>query len=249
MKGMAAAFRTRATVRGGAAAGEARPWADREGRAAGLRRCGPSRAGARRRSAAGGSSEHREADILARGALRARPVTGRARIRARTGNAGASCATPPPSTCSGETVAEYRATVHRSRIEVGVHGARDARDRQRVGVPAGFLDLGLPVIEDQALTVAELDELDAVVTGQRARDRRHRDDRARRPARLRPPRAYARARPHLPGRRRPPSSPPCPDAVAALGRRTDHARLRALRHVGHRARPRRRRARPHACST
>jgi L-lactate dehydrogenase complex protein LldG len=36
---------------------------------------------------------------------------------------------------------------------------------QRVGVPAGFRDLGLPVIEDHALSVAELDDLDAVVTG------------------------------------------------------------------------------------
>ena len=36
---------------------------------------------------------------------------------------------------------------------------------QRVGVPAGFRDLGLPVIEDHDLSVAELDALDAVVTG------------------------------------------------------------------------------------
>ena len=36
---------------------------------------------------------------------------------------------------------------------------------RRVGVPAGFPDLGLEVIEDHGLSVAELDTLDAVVTG------------------------------------------------------------------------------------
>jgi L-lactate dehydrogenase complex protein LldG len=36
---------------------------------------------------------------------------------------------------------------------------------KRVGVPAGFPDLGLPVVEDHGLSVAELDGLDAVVTG------------------------------------------------------------------------------------
>jgi L-lactate dehydrogenase complex protein LldG len=35
----------------------------------------------------------------------------------------------------------------------------------RVGVPAGFADLGRAVIEDRDLSVTELDSLDAVVTG------------------------------------------------------------------------------------
>ena len=35
----------------------------------------------------------------------------------------------------------------------------------RVGVPHGFPDLGIPVIEDDGLSIAELDTLDAVVTG------------------------------------------------------------------------------------
>jgi L-lactate dehydrogenase complex protein LldG len=36
---------------------------------------------------------------------------------------------------------------------------------ERVGVPAGFADLGRAVIEDRDLSVTELDSLDAVVTG------------------------------------------------------------------------------------
>jgi len=65
-----------------------------------------------------------------------------------------------------ETVAEYRATVHRvAEADVAFTVRAMLGEGQRVGVPAGFRDLGLPVIEDRGLTVAELDELDAVVTG------------------------------------------------------------------------------------
>jgi L-lactate dehydrogenase complex protein LldG len=63
-----------------------------------------------------------------------------------------------------ERVAEYRATVHRTD-DVAATVRAILGTGQRVGVPAGFRDLGLPVIEDHALSVAELDDLDAVVTG------------------------------------------------------------------------------------
>jgi L-lactate dehydrogenase complex protein LldG len=63
-----------------------------------------------------------------------------------------------------ERIAEYRATVHRgadapATVRAILGGAG------RVGVPAGFEDLGLEVIEDRGLGVADLDTLDAVVTG------------------------------------------------------------------------------------
>jgi L-lactate dehydrogenase complex protein LldG len=63
-----------------------------------------------------------------------------------------------------ERVAEYRATVHRvgeAELAATVRGLVSGR----VGVPAGFADLGFEVIEDHGLSVAELDTLDAVVTG------------------------------------------------------------------------------------
>jgi len=63
-----------------------------------------------------------------------------------------------------ETVAEYRATVHRTS-DVAATVRSILGEGQRVGVPAGFRELGLPVIEDHDLSVAELDALDAVVTG------------------------------------------------------------------------------------
>jgi L-lactate dehydrogenase complex protein LldG len=63
-----------------------------------------------------------------------------------------------------ETVAEYRATVHRTS-DVTATVRAILGEGQRVGVPAGFRDLGLPVVEDHDLSVPELDALDAVVTG------------------------------------------------------------------------------------
>ncbi|MDA0168200.1 LUD domain-containing protein [Solirubrobacter taibaiensis] len=63
-----------------------------------------------------------------------------------------------------ETVAEYRATVHRTS-DVAATVRVILGEGKRVGVPVGFRDLGLPVIEDHDLSVAELDALDAVVTG------------------------------------------------------------------------------------
>jgi L-lactate dehydrogenase complex protein LldG len=61
-------------------------------------------------------------------------------------------------------VAEYRATVHRAE-DVGAAVRAILGAGKRVGVPAGFMDLGLPVVEDDGLSVAELDALDAIVTG------------------------------------------------------------------------------------
>jgi L-lactate dehydrogenase complex protein LldG len=63
-----------------------------------------------------------------------------------------------------ERVAEYRATVHRI-AEADVAATVRGLVAGRVGVPAGFPDLGLEAIEDHELSVAELDTLDAVVTG------------------------------------------------------------------------------------
>jgi L-lactate dehydrogenase complex protein LldG len=65
-----------------------------------------------------------------------------------------------------ERVAEYRATVHRCD-EAGLADTVRALlgEEARVGVPVGFRDIGVPVIEDRDLSVAELDALDAVVTG------------------------------------------------------------------------------------
>jgi L-lactate dehydrogenase complex protein LldG len=63
-----------------------------------------------------------------------------------------------------ERVAEYRATVHRvpeAEVAATVRGLVSGR----VGVPAGFPDLGFDVIEDHGLSVPQLDTLDAVVTG------------------------------------------------------------------------------------
>jgi len=63
-------------------------------------------------------------------------------------------------------VAEYRATVHRIRAAELPRTVRAILgDAQRVGVPTGFPEIGVEAIEDVGLTVAELDQLDAVVTG------------------------------------------------------------------------------------
>jgi L-lactate dehydrogenase complex protein LldG len=65
-----------------------------------------------------------------------------------------------------ENVAEYRATVHRiAAADLGATVRALLAGSERVGVPLGFPDLGLDVIEDDTLTIAQLDTLDAVVTG------------------------------------------------------------------------------------
>jgi len=63
-----------------------------------------------------------------------------------------------------ENVADYRATVHRTS-DAAAAVREIVGDGQRVGVPAGFESLGIDVIEDDDLSVAELDALDVVVTG------------------------------------------------------------------------------------
>jgi L-lactate dehydrogenase complex protein LldG len=65
-----------------------------------------------------------------------------------------------------ERVAEYQATVHRVPAAEAFDVVRSIlADTTRVGVPLGFPDLGRSVIADDGLTIAELDTLDAVVTG------------------------------------------------------------------------------------
>jgi L-lactate dehydrogenase complex protein LldG len=65
-----------------------------------------------------------------------------------------------------ENVAEYRATVHRiAAADLGTTVRALLAGTERVGVPLGFPDLGLDVIEDDTLSIAQLDTLGAVVTG------------------------------------------------------------------------------------
>ena len=65
-----------------------------------------------------------------------------------------------------ENVAEYRATVHRiAAADLGATVRALLAGSERVGVPPGFPDLGRDVIEDDTLSIAQLDTLDAVVTG------------------------------------------------------------------------------------
>jgi L-lactate dehydrogenase complex protein LldG len=65
-----------------------------------------------------------------------------------------------------ERVAEYQATVHRiEAADLAATLATILDGRRRIGVPPGFAGLGLDVIADDALTIGELDTLDAVVTG------------------------------------------------------------------------------------
>lgn len=65
-----------------------------------------------------------------------------------------------------ENVAEYRATVHRVSESALPDTVRAILgEGKRVGVPVGFRSIGLDVIADDGLSVAELDALDAVVTG------------------------------------------------------------------------------------
>jgi L-lactate dehydrogenase complex protein LldG len=64
-----------------------------------------------------------------------------------------------------ERVAEYQATVHRVLVADAAEIVRSIlADAARIGVPPGFQDLGVDVITDDALSIAELDTLDAVVT-------------------------------------------------------------------------------------
>lgn len=63
-----------------------------------------------------------------------------------------------------ERVAEYRATVHRSS-DVAAAVRAILGEGVRVGVPPGLPDRGLAVIEDDGLSVAKHDTLNAVVTG------------------------------------------------------------------------------------
>jgi L-lactate dehydrogenase complex protein LldG len=63
-----------------------------------------------------------------------------------------------------ERVAEYRATVHRVGADDVPAAVREIlAGAERIGVPPALADLGTVVDED--LTVAELDTLDAIVTG------------------------------------------------------------------------------------
>jgi L-lactate dehydrogenase complex protein LldG len=63
-----------------------------------------------------------------------------------------------------ETVAEYRATVHRvAADDLAATVARILAGAERVGVPPALAEYGTVV--DDGLSVAELDTLDAVVTG------------------------------------------------------------------------------------
>ena len=154
-----------------------------------------------------------------------------------------------------ERAAEYRATVRRvgeAELGAAIAAACDERGVRRLAVApgAGAPELpGVEVVVDEPLL--ELRELDARRRGAhrlRPGHRRHRDDRARRRAALRPARADARARlPRLRGgggvggRRRARG-----DRRAGRGGgggAADHPRLRPERHVGHRAGPRRGRAR------
>ena len=63
-----------------------------------------------------------------------------------------------------ERVAEYRANVHRTDDAAATVRSILA-GAARVGVPPGFPDLGIDAIADDRLSIAELDSLDAVVTG------------------------------------------------------------------------------------
>jgi L-lactate dehydrogenase complex protein LldG len=65
-----------------------------------------------------------------------------------------------------ERVAEYQATVHRvEAADVAAVVGSILAGAARIGVPVGFPDLGLGVIADEALSISELDTLDAVITG------------------------------------------------------------------------------------
>ena len=117
----------------------------------------------------------------------------------------------------------------------------------RVGVPLGFPDIGIEVIEDDGLTIAELDTLDAVVTGSALAIADTGTivldcgpHSGRRALTLVPDHhvCIVESRAIVPS---------VPDAVARLAeaaRPAAHVRLRPFGHVGHRARPCRGRPRP-----
>jgi L-lactate dehydrogenase complex protein LldG len=106
-----------------------------------------------------------KADILARvrGALGASPAVPDV---PRAYRAAGSLPTEGIVELFCETVAEYRATVHRiAPEELPATVASLLSGAERVGVPPGFRDIGIEAIEDNGLSVAELDTLAAVVTG------------------------------------------------------------------------------------
>ena len=146
-----------------------------------------------------------------------------------------------------ERVAEYRATVHRV-ADVAADRPRDPRRRRARSASRASSPTSAP-----SSTTRPLRRRPRHARRRRhrlrARDRRHRHDRAR----LRPaPPAAARSRSSptttSASSRRATSSPPSPTPSPRWpGRRggpPDHARLRPVRHLRHRARPRRRRPRP-----
>ena len=216
----------------------------------------PQAARADRASATGGAGgERRRDEVLARVRGRARRAprpgarsralpaardaldrrSGRALLRAgrRVSRRGRAVA-PPPSA----------AAVERSSR---AHGAR-------LVVPAGlrpqWRPRGVQLVEDDGLTPHELDTLDGVAHRQHGRDRRDGHDRARRGARRGTARDHARARPpHLRGRggadRRARARGDAPRRGRSSATATSaDVRLGAVRHLRHRAQPRRGRPRP-----
>ena len=269
MKGMAAAFAHPPALRGRAAAGAARPRAAGEGRGARLDRdARPPRAAqgdvprlveeprARRRrrrrcaaAAADGPRRRRrvsaKADILARvrsalGPRRCPRSRGRTAPPARSRATGSSTASasPSPSTARPSTARRRRSPRPCARSSAAASAS---------ACPPGFRDLGLAVIEDDDLSVARARRARRRRHRLRAGDRRHGHDRAR-------------LRPATPAAARSRSSPTTTSAssrrapIVAVGARRDrrarrrdapdHVRLRPVGDVGHRARPRRGRARP-----
>ena len=110
-----------------------------------------------------------------------------------------------------ERVAEYKATVHRGIPAEIIPALLSGR----VGVPRGFRDIGMAAIEDDDLAVAELDALDAVVTGS-ALAIADTGTIVLVSGELGPPRADARARPPRLHRRGGRDRASVPDAIAAL---------------------------------
>src|SRR5262249_28641045 len=146
----AGASRPRSGLRGSAAGRSRRP------RFPAGRRCATFPNRRRRRSVRGGSAA--KADVLAaiRAALRPPPPPPGIPRAYRTAGT-----LRPDVDLFAERVAEYRATVHRID-EAELPATLTALARGRVGIPPGFAFEG---IEDDRLSVAELDALDTVITG------------------------------------------------------------------------------------